>query len=106
MADGGIDISGIKISECDNHSTAQCISMHNKNGDLILACADMSLIEEDSLATHIIKQLQRAQPKNIVFDCNISAKVLNEALEFVHGHLPLANVIIEPTSSPKSRRIG
>lgn len=102
----GIDISGIKVSECDNDSTAQYISMHDRKGDLILACADMSLIEKDSVAKHIIKQLQRAQPKNIVFDCNISAKALNDAVDFVHDHLPLANVIIEPTSSPKSRKIG
>lgn len=101
-----IDTSGIQVTTCDDHSTAQYISMHDEKGDLIIACADMSLIEEDSVAKHIKRQLQRAQPKNIVFDCNISAKVMNEALEFVRDHLPLANVIIEPTSSPKAKRIG
>lgn len=102
----GIDTSGIHISTCDDHSTAQYISIHDERGDLIIACADMSLLEEDLVAQHIKGQLLRSQPKNIVFDCNISAKVMNEALEFVSDHLPLTNVIIEPTSSPKARRIG
>ena len=102
----GVDTSGIQVSKCDDHATAQYISMHDTKGDLILACADMSLIEKDSFAGHVKEQLQRAQPQNIVFDCNISAKVMDEALEFVNEKLSHANVIIEPTSSPKSKRIS
>lgn len=102
----GTDVSGIQVSEGEDHSTAQYISMHDTKGDLILACADMSLIETDSVAEHVREQLQRAQPQNIVFDCNISAKVMSEALQFIHEHLPQANVIVEPTSSPKSKRIS
>lgn len=100
------DTSGIQVSEIEDHSTAQYISMHDTKGDLILACADMSLIESDSFAEHVKEQLRRAQPQNIVFDCNISSNVMSNALEFIREHLPQANVIVEPTSSPKSKRIS
>lgn len=106
LEENGMDTSGIQISKTEYPPTAQYISMHDQNGELVLACADMSLVEQESFAKHIIDQLSRAQPKFVVLDCNVSAKVMNEVLEFIGQNLPEAEIIIEPTSSPKAARIS
>ncbi|CAI5758344.1 unnamed protein product [Candida verbasci] len=72
--------------------TAQYISTHDSNGDLIIACADMSAIEEDF----------EIKPESdiVVFDCNLSPSTMNKVLDKSKTN------IIEPTSHFKAKRIG
>ncbi|CUM66797.1 uncharacterized protein PRCAT00004479001 [Priceomyces carsonii] len=96
------DVSGIKHVQ---GSTAQYTSIHKSNGELIIACADMHIIESD-FSDHIIKQIQRANPKNIVLDCNLLQTVIRSILEFIEENLKDCSVIVEPTSAPKSKRLA
>lgn len=100
-----IDISGIQIIEDSRISTAQYSSIHNNNGDLIVACADMSIFEEKLIVEHITSQLDRAKPNCIVIDCNISSSVMNNILLYISSSMEQTKVIIEPTSSYKATRL-
>lgn len=98
----GLDATGIlKVSG----STAQYASNHDVNGELIVACADMSIIEQD-FASHIIQQLDRGQPNRVVLDCNISPIVMQKVVDYLANALPETNIIVEPTSYPKAARIS
>jgi pseudouridine-5'-phosphate glycosidase/pseudouridine kinase len=96
----GVDTLGILVSP---GSTAQYVSNHDANGDLIVACADMKLIEQD-FSNHIIRQIDRSSPQSVILDCNISSSVATKVVEHLRGKD--INVIIEPTSFAKAARIG
>ncbi|ODV80737.1 uncharacterized protein CANTADRAFT_25155 [Suhomyces tanzawaensis NRRL Y-17324] len=98
-----IDSSGIKVAP--GQSTAQYSSTHSSDGELIVACADMAIIEQD-FAAHIIEQLDRANPQNVVMDCNLAPAVANKVLHHIYKNHNHANVIIEPTSHAKASRIS
>lgn len=100
LQESGIDTLGILIGA---GATAQYVSNHTADGELVVACADMTIIETD-FASHIIEQIRRASPELIVLDCNLSLQVTNKILSFLHT----ANIktIIEPTSFAKASRIG
>lgn len=104
LQDEKIDTSGIYISK--EHRSAQYVSMHDKQGDLVVACVDMNIVEQDFMIEHIKKELARGKPRQVMFDCNISPSAMNEIMEHIRNELPEAKLIIEPTSSPKSRRIS
>ncbi|CUM45767.1 unnamed protein product [Debaryomyces fabryi] len=101
-----IDISGIQVIAGSRISTAQYSSIHNNNGDLLVACADMTIFEEELIIEHIVKQLDRAKPNFIVIDCNISSSLMNNILQYVSTNMEHINVIIEPTSSYKAARLS
>lgn len=96
----GVDTLGILVGP---GSTAQYVSNHDANGDLIVACADMKIIEQD-FANHIISQIDRSSPQSVILDCNITPTVATKVLEHLRGED--VNVIIEPTSFAKATRIG
>ena len=101
-----IDTTGIKIIKDGKNSTAQYSSIHDTNGELLVACADMAIIEEDFLTEHIVNQLARAKPNCIVLDCNISSRVMSNILQYIKNNLGKTKVIIEPTSAPKAARLS
>ncbi|KAK6459801.1 uncharacterized protein RJT20DRAFT_23252 [Scheffersomyces xylosifermentans] len=100
-----VDTSGILVSDASTHSTAQYMANHEKNGELIVASADMSIIEED-FSDHVIDQLTKIKPSTVVFDCNVSPYLTSTVLEYIRNLDEPVNVIIEPTSFPKSSRIS
>ena len=71
--------------------TAQYVSMHDSSGELVVACADMSVIEEEFEVDH--------KASVAVYDCNLSPKTVSKALDNNEYN------IIEPTSHVKARRI-
>lgn len=106
----GNDIAGKSLDEqlkVDNalctldSSTALYTSLHESNGDLIVACADMNIIEQD-WSKHVIQQIENSQPKTVIVDCNLAPTALTQILANVHG----AKVIVEPTSAAKACRIA
>lgn len=106
LLERNIDTSGILIGSQDAGNTAQYTSIHTGNGDLVVACADMSIVEHESFTAHILKQIDRSQPKQIVIDCNLSPKCTSSIFEYLRDGNLGSKVIIEPTSGPKSKRIG
>lgn len=92
-----IDISGLQI--LPGGRTSQYNSMHDSNGELIMACADMSIIEND-FSDFIISQIN-PQIKLVVFDCNLSSETMNKVINNLDK-----KVIIEPTSLKKAATIS
>ena len=63
----------------------------DSSGELVVACADMSVIEEEFEVDH--------KASVAVYDCNLSPKTVSKALDNNEYN------IIEPTSHVKARRI-
>lgn len=82
--------------------TASYTSVHGADGELLVACADMKIIQEDN-SQHIILQLEELRPSTVVLDCNLSVSVMNKVLNFILGR---SKVIVEPTSIHKAKNIG
>lgn len=105
----GDDLTGKSLKnmiEVDNTlfekpgSTASYTSIHDTTGELVIACADMKIIETD-FSHDIIQELDRYKPKNVVLDCNLSVDTLQKIINHAS-----CNLVIEPTSVVKSKRIG
>lgn len=99
----GVGIDTLGILKSKSGFTAQYVSNHTSTGELVVACADMSIIEQD-FSKHIITQIMRANPELVIIDCNVSSKVLTSILAFLQNKS--IRVIIEPTSHVKAGRIG
>lgn len=107
LKSGGVDTTGIAVFPADEARTAQYNSTHGNNGDLLLAVADMSIVELAMLTDHIKSELERAQPQQVVMDCNLSPSILSEVLDFVQQKWGNnTTVVVEPTSAPKAARLG
>ncbi|ODV63314.1 uncharacterized protein ASCRUDRAFT_26207, partial [Ascoidea rubescens DSM 1968] len=98
----GIDTSGIFQNETKD-KTASYVSIHDPNGALVVACADMNLIENMSIE-HISTQIIKSDPSYILFDGNLSKlamkQIIGDSLEIN------AKLIFEPTSLPKAARLS
>lgn len=92
------------VIDLENESTAQYISMHDVNGDLAVACADMGIVEKlpKSRVRAMIDQLR---PKYVLFDANISVDMMDEILAMA-STAPGFKVIVEPTSGVKCAKLG
>lgn len=97
----GLDTSGILVQR--GSLTAQYASTHGSSGDLIIAVADMKIVELLDFAEHIIQQVKICTPKQIVLDCNLSPDVISKVLSHIKGQ---TEVIIDPTSFAKASRIA
>lgn len=97
----GLDTSGIKQDATEG--TARYVAMHDKNGDLVVACADMDIIQNLDVV-HIGEQLATAQPKWIMIDGNIGPEAKKEVLKFARTNS--AKVAFEPTSVPKAAALA
>lgn len=102
-----IDTSGIYIDKSGIHSTSQYNSIHDKFGELIIACADMNIVEQNFMKDHIKQEIIRSQAKQVIIDCNLSGNTINEIVSFIKEEMNSEiNLIIEPTSLPKSKRVS
>lgn len=99
----GVDFSGIKI--LPNSKTAQYAAHLDCEGSLILASADMEIIEGPSLINHITSEIKRGRPKLIVVDCNLLPNGLDAVFNAVRSMDVCPRVIVEPTSGPKLNRL-
>jgi len=110
----GADVQGSKIIEdieITNHSieiqndksTSQYISFHDAKGDLVVAAANMDVIESIS-DQHILNEIKSSNPKIVLMDGNISSKTMGKIIESSRDlKFP---IIFEPTSAPKSTRLS
>jgi pseudouridine-5'-phosphate glycosidase/pseudouridine kinase len=107
----GLDIAFI----AGGSGTARYVALHDKDGELVSAAADMEIItkfrDED-----IHLEIERGNPKFLAFDGNISPRTVNTIIKSVKpdtkGALPLPSlelllmeVLFEPTSVPKARKL-
>ncbi|RDW23747.1 Indigoidine synthase A like protein-domain-containing protein [Yarrowia lipolytica] len=97
----GLDTSGIK--QDSKEGTARYVAMHDKSGDLVVACADMDIIQNLDVV-HIGQQLTTAQPKWIMMDGNIGLEAKKEVLKYARDKS--AQVAFEPTSVPKAAALS
>lgn len=99
VAEGPVDVSGVLISS--EVATSQYVAHHDGSGELVVACADMSAIESD-FTQHIGMAVERANPKVVVVDCNLSP----ESLAKVIPQFGDRTTIIDPTSYAKAARVA
>lgn len=99
FAKSGMNIDGIINISSEN--TAQYISMHDQNGNLELACADMDIIEKMPNEL-VIGMINEHHPEYILMDANISIALMNQII----NTFPNTNIIIEPTSGVKCAKLG
>ncbi|KAK9452887.1 Indigoidine synthase A like protein-domain-containing protein [Dipodascopsis uninucleata] len=97
-----LDLSGVKVDP--NGRTAQYIAMHDLNGELILACADMALVENFPF-DHIESEFEKLSrpPLWVGVDANLDPKPLQMALYCAKN--AGAKTLLEPTSVVKSRTL-
>ncbi|KAF7197473.1 Pseudouridine-5'-phosphate glycosidase [Pseudocercospora fuligena] len=97
--------AGIKsLPSSDGNRTAQYIAINDKNKDLVLAMADMSILEKPSTLTQTFEnfwlpQLQTTKPSHLVLDGNWSPDYLSLWLQ---SNPPSTTVTFEPVSKAKS----
>jgi len=85
----GLDVSGIAI--VPGASTARYVAINSPGKDMLIAAADMDLIETLS-EDHIANQLQRASPSVVCFDGNISSFIM----ELVKTYSPASDRMWSP----------
>jgi len=83
-------------------STARYIALNDAKGGLFTAAADMRIVEEIG-AEHLRKEVERAKPKWVCIDGNLSPQAITEVVRVSHG--VGAKVAFEPTSTQKSTRL-
>lgn len=96
------DISGIAVLP---KQTAQYSAILDSHGELVVACADMAIMEDQLLAEHLTAQVLRAQPKVVVVDCNLLSSALQAVFRACASLASPAKVVVEPTSAAKLGRI-
>ena len=83
-------------------STARYIALNDATGGLFTAAADMRIMEEMG-TEHLRKEIERAKPKWVCIDGNLSPQAIAEVMKVSHG--VGAKVAFEPTSTQKSIRV-
>lgn len=86
-----------------NQTTSQYISFHDALGDLIVAAADMDIIEKIS-DNHIESEIKISSPKVVLFDANITPHTMEKIV--LLGVEKNFQILFEPTSVPKSKRLS
>lgn len=96
-----LDQEGIIVSETER--TAQYIAMHDNQGDLIVACADMDIIKNMDPVL-VSEHVEKAEPKCVLFDGNLG----NSAKLATVKAAKQQNAIVgfEPTSVEKAAQIA
>jgi pseudouridine-5'-phosphate glycosidase/pseudouridine kinase len=113
----GLESTGIKIRE--GSSTAQYVAINDAGKDLVIAMADMNILDEpaahpgqpststststDTLTDFWLPQLQQSKPAHLVLDANWQPSSLArwlEAAESISAH-----VSFEPVSTAKASKI-
>lgn len=104
LTSGGEDVSGLCIVE--DKETAQYNAIIDAKGDLIVAVADMQIMEDSTWLEHVTKEIARAQPRNVIIDCNLLPEMLSHIITEAKKLPILPRIIIEPTSQLKLTRIS
>lgn len=100
----GLETSGVKkLGSCVR--TAQYVAVNDANKDLVLAMADMSILEETETDFEQLWQLQVdvAKPKWLMLDANWSQQALQEWISAAKA--ARAKVAFEPVSAAKCKRL-
>jgi len=100
---GKLGISAEGLQNLKDQNTAEYTSVHDETGKLIVACADMDIIEHLSEKATIGK-LQKHKPSHILMDSNIPVKLMNSVLKYSKDNS--AKLIYEPTSAVKAYKLG
>ncbi|WPH04814.1 Hypothetical protein R9X50_00771100 [Acrodontium crateriforme] len=116
LAANGISDAGIHILPARTGSrTAQYVAVNDANKDLVLAMADMSILEQtasrsgqpsaidEAFDSSWYPQMQESRPSHLVVDANWSSNTLARWLSA--ASLINAHVTFEPVSDAKSTRI-
>ncbi|KAG9302302.1 hypothetical protein G9A89_008793 [Geosiphon pyriformis] len=100
MQEIGMETAGIQI--CDTKRTAVYNALHNADGQLICAVADMDCFA--AISTQQVSNLIKKNPPNLVcFDGNISTECIKTIIETCASlRIP---AFFEPTSIPKSLKL-
>ncbi|KAF8424904.1 Indigoidine synthase A like protein-domain-containing protein [Tirmania nivea] len=99
----GVDTSGILVRDpAAGVSTARYIALNDAKGGLFTAAADMRIVEEMG-AEYLRKEIERAKPKWVCIDGNLSPQAIAEVVKV--SHVIGAKVAFEPTSAHKSMRL-
>lgn len=108
----GMDSTGISVLPSNSGSrTSQYVAINGKNKDLVLAMADVSILEhtgKDSILAQAfdkfwLPQLRRTEPKFVVLDANWAPSHLSRWLD--EANKIQAHVTFEPVSNIKSTRL-
>ncbi|KYG43161.1 hypothetical protein M433DRAFT_112694 [Acidomyces richmondensis BFW] len=108
----GMDTSGIFVFPSSSGSrTSQYVAINDKNKDLMLAMADVSILEQtgqDSILVQAfdefwLPQLRRTKPRFMVIDANWAPSYLSRWLG--EAKKIQAHVTFEPVSNTKSTRL-
>ena len=104
----GLNTSGIQILPAESGSrTAQYVAINDANKDLLVAMADMGIVElpEQQLSFEEFWEplLERTKPRWVVVDANWRPEVLGKWASVARKHG--ARVAFEPVSTAKSRRL-
>jgi pseudouridine-5'-phosphate glycosidase/pseudouridine kinase len=113
----GLERAGIKIRE--GSSTAQYVAVNDASKDLVIAMADMNILDEpaahpgqpststststDTLTDFWLPQLQQSKPAHLVLDANWQPSSLARWLEAAKSIS--AHVAFEPVSTAKASKI-
>ncbi|KAI9761670.1 MAG: hypothetical protein M4579_000904 [Chaenotheca gracillima] len=102
----GLDTAGIQTSPKETKQrTAQYIAFNDLKKNLVMAMADMQILEEsnESFASQWQPSIRGAQPKWMAIDANWSPKTLIEWI--VAGKAAGSKTAFEPVSAAKSTRL-
>ena len=100
----GMDTTGIQVSHSGS-STAQYVAINDRDKDLVLAMADMAILEDTKLpfSTRWAPSLSLSKPKWAILDGNWSATTLREWIQAARA--AGAKIAYEPVSVEKSTRL-
>ena len=104
LVDRGLRTSEI-LTTSKSSRTAQYISFNDVKKDLVMAMADMSLLENDNCNFKVLwgSRLKRYKPKWLVVDANWSPSIMHD---WIHAAKDLgAKIAFEPVSIEKSKRL-
>jgi pseudouridine-5'-phosphate glycosidase/pseudouridine kinase len=87
----------------DGVATAQYLSMHDAQGELIVACADMDIAEKLPVEK-VLQKIEQLKPKCLLLDTNVSVEVISAVVASASMHE--IKVLIEPTSAIKCRKLA
>lgn len=94
-----IDTSGIIRNPAQN--TARYVLIHDKKGDLVVACADMGIAENFD-SQRLSEALEKADPKVVLVDSNVSEDTILQVQKLSSSR----KLVIEPTSSMKAGKLA
>ena len=104
LASRGLRIDGIEVLK-DGSCTAQYAAFNDRNKELVMAMADMRILENQQphLTALWTSHLERCKPKWLIADTNWDPLILRHWL--ITAKSMGIKTAVEPVSVPKSRRI-